>query len=400
MTSLPARVREYRCVRARQPIKGIFAEEFERVVTVTEQSDGHAKAEWNKDKGQKPRIVMTLLVRDEEDIIAENIEFHRAWGVDHFIITDNLSVDRTPDIILEYVRLGFVTPIFESADDYSQSVWVTRMARMAASELAADWVINCDADEFWITQHGDLKDFFASLDPISVGAVSVQRHDLALVPVQNRPWHQEMVYRKAKTLNHMGKPLPPKAAHRADAKVVVHQGNHAVEGIGGTVLEASELEILHFPIRSVDQFENKIKNGGRAYRRNTTLPVAIGDGWRKLYAEYQEKGTLNDYVLKNSYDPDHLMRCLAAGELIRDLRIASFFGDDQKPRRALAHGEPVCDVEGVGASFTGNRSVPSDKGLPIRNWRDVSLDRLAGERADAYCRARSEYFDRLHEADK
>ena len=34
------------------------------------------------------KIVMTLLVRDEQDIIRENIEFHLSMGVNFFIAAD------------------------------------------------------------------------------------------------------------------------------------------------------------------------------------------------------------------------------------------------------------------------------------------------------------------------
>ena len=50
------------------------------------------------------RIVMTLLVRDEEDVLAANLDFHFAQGVDFVIATDNLSVDRTPQILRDYER--------------------------------------------------------------------------------------------------------------------------------------------------------------------------------------------------------------------------------------------------------------------------------------------------------
>ena len=34
------------------------------------------------------RVVMTLLVRNEEDVIAENILFHYAQGVESFLVMD------------------------------------------------------------------------------------------------------------------------------------------------------------------------------------------------------------------------------------------------------------------------------------------------------------------------
>ena len=39
------------------------------------------------------KLVMTLLVRDEEDIVRENLDFHLAQGVDEVIVTDNGSED-------------------------------------------------------------------------------------------------------------------------------------------------------------------------------------------------------------------------------------------------------------------------------------------------------------------
>ena len=95
------------------------------------------------------RLIMTLLVRDNADIVAANMDFHLAMGVDHIIVTNNRSEDATRNIVLDYVRRGAATLIDEYNDDYDQSTWVTRMARMAARDLSADWVINSDVDEFW-----------------------------------------------------------------------------------------------------------------------------------------------------------------------------------------------------------------------------------------------------------
>ena len=34
------------------------------------------------------RVVMTLLVRNEEDVIADNIIFHHSQGICHFVLMD------------------------------------------------------------------------------------------------------------------------------------------------------------------------------------------------------------------------------------------------------------------------------------------------------------------------
>jgi hypothetical protein len=269
-----------------------------------------------------PRIVMTLLVRDEDDILVQNLEFHRAQGVDHFIITDNLSRDRTPSIIQHYVRKGWVSSIFEVEDDYSQSEWVTRMARMAL-RFGADWVINSDADEFWVPTHGSLKDFYGNV-AADVAVVASPRTDFAYLAPLRGAWHEQMIYRKAVSLNHIGLPLPPKTAHRASADVVVHQGNHDVSGLDGARIEPGGLDILHFPIRSKAQFENKIRNGGAAYTRNEKLPPTVARGWRSLYATLMTEGSLESYLENQHFTHDRISAGLASGELIEDTRLAAF----------------------------------------------------------------------------
>lgn len=270
------------------------------------------------------RLVMTMLVRNEEDIIAENIEFHRARGVDHFIITDNRSTDSTPDILANYADLGWVSVIRETDDDYNQSKWVTRMARMASgSKHGASWVINNDADEFWFAACGNLKECLVN-QPNDINAVTAPRHDFAYCFDEGSDWHQKMIYRKLVSRNHLGLPLPDKMAHRAHPDIVVEQGNHMIKGLGPLMVAQGGIEILHFPVRSKKQFEQKILNGGAAYSRNVHLPKTIGRGWRKLYQTIQDEGSLSGYLDSYGVDENTIEAGLADGSLILDKRVAKF----------------------------------------------------------------------------
>jgi glycosyltransferase involved in cell wall biosynthesis len=236
------------------------------------------------------KLVMTLLVRDEEDIVADNLDFHLAQGVDEVIVTDNGSVDGTLEILRAYEARGLVRIIVEPTDDYSQGRWVTRMARMAATEHKADWVINNDADEFWWPREGTLRTLFEGLGG-DVGDVVGHRTNFVPRPEDDRPYWERMTLRERESLNPVGKPLPPKLAHRAHPEIVVVQGNHRIKGPDvGSEVDDGSIEILHFPMRSYAQFENKIVKGGRAYARNKELPEKTGRTWRRLYETWEQGG--------------------------------------------------------------------------------------------------------------
>lgn len=249
---------------------------------------------------------MTLLVRDEEDILDWNLRYHLSRGVDHFIVTDNLSVDRTPEILQGYEAQGLVTLLHESSDDYSQDLWVSRMAEIARTDLDPTWILHSDADEFWWPNRlTDLKSTF-ECNPAGAQAILVQRENF-LGPAQDdgEPFFQRMVYRQRQPANALGGPLLPKIAHRPMEGVYVHQGNHGLS-IDGTKVESpqvDEISILHFPSRTPRQLQNKVAKGGAAYQRNTRFDPGMGHTWRSLHQDLIG-GRFDEVVAKQFLQPE------------------------------------------------------------------------------------------------
>lgn len=281
----------------------------------------------------RPRIVMTMLVRNEADIIRHSIEFHRAQGVDHFIVMDHGSEDGTVDVLREFADRGMAHLIQQADPGYRQSAWVTSMARMAATDLGADWVINADADEFWWPVDGDLKSVLDAT-PSGTDVLLAARHDFP--PTMDTDGHflDRMVHRKSKSTNHFGGPLPGKACHRGAPDVEVDQGNHDCHSPRfQTKLPTEAIEILHFPVRSLEQITRKIACGGRAYELSPEIPQVIGDSWRALYRTLQTEG-LERYFSDQCIDPDgHATR---GAELIRDTRLRDFMRSIRRPLGSMA----------------------------------------------------------------
>lgn len=272
------------------------------------------------------KIILTLLCRNEADIIASTVEFHLRRGVDLILATDNGSTDGTVAILDRYRRQGVLRLLHEPSHTHDQAVWVSRMGRLAAEEHGADWVIPCDADEFWWPQASSFREVLAHVPPEQL-AVEVERVNFLPPSADARtdlPFHQVQTLRERRSRNSLGDPLPPKVCHRADPALTVSDGNHAVLRSGQPVDArpgGAQLEILHFPVRSYVQLERKIRDGAEALARNTRVPPHVGITWRRLYSDHLMAGTLPAYYAGLRPDPEALAAALARGDLLEDRRL-------------------------------------------------------------------------------
>jgi hypothetical protein len=268
-------------------------------------------------------LALTLVVRDEEDILAANIDYHLAQGVDVILALDHGSSDRTPEILRRYEQTGRVRSFRDDARPHDQARRVNLLLRIAAEDHDADWVIHCDADEFWMPTLGSLRDVFATI-PEQCGYIEVKRHNFLPAPANGDAFHPCSVIRHRNSRNLRGTDLEPKIAQRPAASSAVAPGNHFLESPRlDPAPDIGALEVLHFPIRTFEQFERKVVATGVGYERLVPRPADVGCDQLELLAIWR-RGALRDYYDSEALDPRRIEQACAAGDLVVDPRLQSF----------------------------------------------------------------------------
>ena len=268
---------------------------------------------------------MTLVVRDEEDVVRANLDFHLRRGVDFVLVTDHRSQDATREILDEYAQRGVARVFHEDAEAYEQGAWVTRMARLAATEHGADWVINSDADEFWWPLAGTLKDMLAAV-PDAYAALAVPPRNF--VPSEgSEPFWERMVLREVRSQNLIGEPLEPTAPHRGRPDIEVDHGNHWVAAPGlRTAPPLPLIEILHYPVRSYEQYERKVVHAGRGFEALENRAPDVGRDVLMMLEVFRQGG-LRRHFAGLIPDKADVQAGLRDGRFVVDRRLQRYLSD-------------------------------------------------------------------------
>ena len=310
-------------------------------------------------------LVMTLLARDENDVVDSWLAFHLNAGVDLVVATDNRSQDGTTEVLEEYARSGHVHLIHEPGEDLRQDEWVTRMARLAATEYGADWVINSDADEFWWPRGASLAEVLAAVPP-RYGTVGAFLRVFCPRP-GDQPFAERMTARFSALapINDPASLYKPirKIIHRGHPEIRLTRGNHALVGSPFAPLRGwFPVECLHFPLRSLAQSEHKAELQGTAFEKHIARPPTAYHA--EMHAALRA-GRMREYYEELVVSDDELERGVAAGSLVVDTRlrhalrqVAEASGDAERLRLRFPLPTLVEDAEyAVEAAVLGEADV-------------------------------------------
>jgi len=281
------------------------------------------------------KLVVTVLARDEADVIDAQVAFHLNAGADFVIATDNNSRDVTTEILQRYAREGVLHLVHEPTEGLRQGEWVTRMARMAATDFDADWVINTDADEFWWPRGGSLKEVLEAV-PERYGIVQAFWRSFVPRPDDGALFAERMTARLTQhaPINDPTSFYRPvvKVAHRVDPQVVVARGNHTLLDSPFVPLTTwHPLEVLHFPLRSRAQWMRKVQLQGDAFTKHIER---AGTGYHLKGYDALRAGRIDEQYESLVVDDAALERGLADGTLVIDTRLRDAL-------RALAAGREL-----------------------------------------------------------
>jgi Glycosyl transferase family 2 len=306
------------------------------------------------------RVVLTVLARDEADVIDAQVAFHLNAGVDFVIATDNNSRDGTTEILEAYERAGCLHLIREPAEGLRQGEWVTRMARLAAAKYGADWVLNTDADEFWWPRGGSLKEVLAAV-PARYGVVEAFWRSFVPRPDDGSFFTDRMTARLSQhaPINDPTSFYRPviKVAHRGDPDVTIARGNHSLASSQLLPLPTwHPIEVLHFPLRSRAQWMRKVELQGVAFTQHIERS---GTGYHLKGYDALKGGRIDQQHDSLVVDDEALESGLREGSLVVDIRLRDAL-------RALR-------TDGDGRAF----ALPSERGSALSFPMPDAADEIA-----------------------
>lgn len=270
------------------------------------------------------KAVLLMMVKDEDEIILQNLEHHYRLGFRRVFILDNGSTDGTAVLIKAFRDAHTDCEIFYAYDfvvGYYQADKMKALEAFVSSylryeDIVPEWIFFVDADEFICCCARDSEESVARFnhllrdDSKNLLAMHWSQCSSREVLEQVQPGYD--VFAEFPEIWSRMDPPVPKVAYRLHRGLSPVQGNHLVTSypydlasIG--VLAEIGFYMLHFPQRTVAQLRRKVVNGANAYKA-AKHHEGHGGHWRTYNEWYERSG---DAALIHLLR-DHIASCTEA----------------------------------------------------------------------------------------
>jgi len=261
-------------------------------------------------------LVLSLVVSDDADVLDAHIAYHLNAGVDLVLAAPLRPSEEVDEILGAYEREGFLRkiPAPEGADDARVR---TSLARVAADEVGAEWLIDSGTDEFWLPRGESLKDVLAPIPP-RYGLVQALVRVFLPRPDDGPAFYERMTVRRApgsvddEAMGRLEWALRP--VYRVRPDLVLGLDREATLD-GRVPLRAwYPIELLRFPLRTAEQAQR------RAARERAT-GIAVRSKVEQALLEPEQGGPLQHRVGQLAVSDTELEEGLARGTLVEDTRL-------------------------------------------------------------------------------
>ena len=281
-------------------------------------------------KNTPQRLAMSIIVKNESDIIADNIKFHAHHGVDHFVVMDNGSNDGTYEILKSLTQDYDIHLCVKEDQTYEFRRWRMETFEMASQHFSyPDLVISCDGDEFWMPKNGkqslkECLDFESRINTAKrYNMVHGEDFDFESKRYYETPLKVQcpILYDRSEQISNdcaaiLLTKIGPKVAVNPYGLLSINGGSHRAKHLGHMKKDVvqPDINVYHYPIRSYQQFEKNIIHRKELLKRKD---IKMGDHYRRWVRLYDE-GTLFEEYKEFFLSPQTQAALEKVGVLIKD----------------------------------------------------------------------------------
>jgi|GEM_PF-3442266 len=287
------------------------------------------------------KLAMTLPIKNHAYLIKQNILYHHTQGIDCFVVMLNNSEDDSEKILQELAKNIDIISYRKTDEIFMDAEFRLEMAIKARDILKADWIVNNDIDEFWITSNE--KNLKSNLEELSTKFNTVYAERYNFIPyiedgeayksppesfkyIVNNPQKidKSRPFSEISPLEFMLKTNAGKATCSLKGLTYIAAGSHEVQIENYSKTISDNLSILHYPFSTKETLKKEIYKKVENVLKDVTLKE--NQNWHvKLFEYLINTNNIETFINELFPDKDIITNLLAKNLITKETSIYDFF---------------------------------------------------------------------------